>query len=531
MSVPGAGFEPESVRRDSDHLEATGNDNGPHSSAALHIRALDARAHRARTQRRALLLFAGLLVVMSLASEQSLYLLAALFIALLEVVPELWYWYGLRGVRVHRRLQYRSVEYGGAVEVELTVENRKLLPLPWLDITDEFPEGLAVVGRQLAPSARIGRAALHLTLALATYQRVRRRYQLLAVGRGVFLFGPTVMSTSDPFGIMQVEGEQDADATLIVHPLVTSLDRFGLPPGAPFGERSATKRLLDDPLRIAGVRDYMPGDEPRRLHWKATARTGALQSKVYQPSTRHALIICLNLRTNPYATAAPDDALTELALSAAASVAVWAHAQHYAFGLIANGSLHITRATPSGGRDALLNSQIAPLVSYDQAGFLNMAPSANALQLVNVLDGLARLLPFTPAPMDTLLERERWRWPSGATVVYIGADAALDIPLLTALRHVRSSGHTVSLLLTRGDEAAAAATTPLSSVDLPTQIIGDRAHWQAMVSDVLGADLAQRLARGSKAAFITTSAGNDASRTVYPGLQGSHNGGGNDASG
>ena len=42
---------------------------------------------------------------------------------------------------------------------------------------------------------------------------------------------------------------------------------------------------LEDPIRIAGARDYRPGDPLKRMHWKATARTGELQVRLVDPST------------------------------------------------------------------------------------------------------------------------------------------------------------------------------------------------------------------------------------------------------
>ena len=52
----------------------------------------------------------------------------------------------------------------------------------------------------------------------------------------------------------------------------------------PIGEVRLTHRLYEDPTRIAGVRRYEAGDPLNRVHWRATARTGMLHSKVYEPS-------------------------------------------------------------------------------------------------------------------------------------------------------------------------------------------------------------------------------------------------------
>lgn len=469
----------------------------PRPHATLRIRPLDAREQRARRQRHTLPLVALALVVLSLWSAQPLFLLGALLLISLDVVPELWYRYGLRDIRTQRRIGRGSTPLGGDVEVEVSVENRKVLPLPWLEVNDEFPEGLIVLGRPLAPSAHIGRAALRLTLALAAYQRVRRRYRLLAVERGVFHFGPTILRARDPFGLQTAEAELDDPATLIVQPLVTAIERLGLPPVAPFGEHRSSVRLLDDPLRVSGIRDYAPGDEPRRIHWKATARAGTLQSKLYDPSTRHALVICLDLRTWPGVAVAPDAALTELAICAAASVGAWAHEQRYAVGLCANAPIATNWMALQPG----LRAPAQRLV--DARRLLRLPASASPRQMEALLDGLARLLSFAPAPMDALLDRERPRLPRGATVVYIGADSALDAALLAALRRLRTSGHPVSLLLTQAEASTDAPLPPGALDHLHCHIMGGRALWRSLLREALGDDIVQRLAHGAKPAFIT----------------------------
>ena len=53
----------------------------------------------------------------------------------------------------------------------------------------------------------------------------------------------------------------------------------------PIGEIRIQHRLYEDPTRIAGVRRYEAGDPLNRVHWRATARTGQLHSKVYESST------------------------------------------------------------------------------------------------------------------------------------------------------------------------------------------------------------------------------------------------------
>jgi uncharacterized protein (DUF58 family) len=433
-------------------------------------------------QRRPLYLAGAGLMVAALPLGQPLLVVAGLLVLMIAAVPEIWYRFGLAALTIRREPQPAHAMFGDTVDLTLTVENRKPLPLPWLHIEDELPDVLPVQGLRLAVASSPERALMGNAFALRAYQRVRRHYRLQAAVRGAYRLGPARVRTSDPFGLLTRETTVEVPAILLVQPLVAPLERFGLAPDAPFGERKAPRRLLEDPLRTVGVRDYAPGDEPRRVHWKATARTGKLQSKIYEPSSRHTLALFLDVRTYQRATLGYDAALVELAVAATASVAAWALQQGYAAGVYANGTQSmpewdVPAAGPtSGGR---------VVTRYQGPQRLRLAPSPRAEQLTRILNGLARLQPYYGTPMRDILASEARHLPPGAHIVYVGAAAVMDVPLLLALRRLRRHGYTVSLLLTRA-EALDDSASALRLADLPTHYIGDRTDWYALERDVLG---------------------------------------------
>lgn len=448
-----------------------------------------------------------LLMFVSAIVRQPLLFIAALLILALVAIPEVWYRYSLRGLALARRPATRRAVFGDTVEVSLTVENRKPLPLPALEVHDDFPDTLPVIGRTLKPSPKPETAVLTNTLALWAYQRVRRRYRLRAITRGAYRFGPMTLSASDPFGILTREITIKAPAVLLVHPLVAPLEHFGLSSHAPFGEWKSPRRLLEDPLRISGIRAYQPGDEPRRIHWKATARTGALQSKIYDPATRHTLVIFLETRTYARALIGYDPLLVELAITAAASVAMWGLDQGYAVGLHANGTI----AMPEFDGDRIAPpselEQTYPVIPPDEVSAplslerartaaslrLSIAPASRDEQGTRLLDGLARLLPYFGLPMSEIITTEAARLPLGATVVYIGAEPVVDVPLILALRQLRARGHIISLLLTRSDlDGETGPDGVLQLADLPIHHIGGRQRWQELEADILGPNVERR---------------------------------------
>lgn len=172
---------------------------------------------------------------------------------------------------------------------------------------------------------------------------------------------------------------------------------------------------------MAGIRPYAAGDSPRQIHWKASARLQQLQTRVYEPTTSHTLMLYVNLATfEGYWWASLNQALLELAITAAASIARWGLEQGYQVGVATNGS-------PSGGGDEL-----------------GVPPAGDAQQLVRALEALARISIFARTPLERLLARDRSRLPWGTTVVVISA--VFPEAVMAALGTLGSMGHVPTLI-------------------------------------------------------------------------------------
>lgn len=399
------------------------------------------RAHLRPRARRFWLTAGGVLIVLGYLLGAPLLSLLALLILCLGIGPEIWYQVSMRGINFTRTFSSRRMRLGETVTVSYQLENRKLLPVPWLEIEDNFPLELEPQRVNLHNSYRSDRQMFITSLSLWLYQRVTRRYRFRAMGRGIWSLGPVYLRTSDPFGFLDNEREvmrQGGQNTLIVLPLVVPLERFGLPASHPFGDIQVRRRLVEDNSQIIGVRDYQPDDSIRRVHWKATARTVALQSKVYPPTTTYTLALFLNINTSPNPSMGINPPLLELAICAAASVASWASTHRFATGLFTNG-------LPGTGEDDEIGS-------FEQArAFMRVPPSTHPDQIVRVLEVLARIQPYFGVGMGTMIAREQTKLPMGTTIVVISAAAGLRPEEVTLLTRLKQRGHNVTLLLT-GEE-------------------------------------------------------------------------------
>jgi uncharacterized protein (DUF58 family) len=422
------------------------------------------------------------IILIGLLFRQPLLLLLGLLGLFVLLIADIWAKYCLRDVRYKRELSEKRALFGEEITLGLSIENSKLLPLPWLEIEEIIPRDLHFSGSNLRMSVSSNSFLLESLFSLRWYERVTRRYSVRCTARGVHAFGPTTMRSGDVFGFQSRQEEVANRQYLMVYPMVVPLARFGLPARHPFGDYNAPRRMLEDPSRVVGVRDYMYGDDLRRVHWKASARAMQLQSKLYQPTTTYTLVLFLNvaMQLDVYYGIHPE--LQELAICAAASVADWALNEGLAVGLYANTTMYMPElgmslsAGLNGAKEepASVESIIAEQL---QRRRIHLPPASNEEQRRRIMETLARIQSYFGTPIEDLLQAERGRLPAGATVVVV--TSTVSDPLLEALARVRQSGHSVTILFV-GDSAIAPRLAGITIYHL-----GGEETWKRLTAQVV----------------------------------------------
>jgi uncharacterized protein (DUF58 family) len=310
------------------------------------------------------------------------------------------------------------------VDVTVRLSNRKALPLSWLLTYDLWPRKLPLQeGGQLI-STEVQSYLIN-SFSVRWNERVNRRYTLLCNRRGVYDFGPVRVRTGDLFGLFRQQGGHERLDQLIVYPKILPLEELGLPPRDLFGEVRARRKIFEDPSRTIGVREHMPSDGFRAVHWKATARNQRLQAKVYEPTTSHTIILLLNVSTSIEYWQGANSDLLEQAITTTASIAKTLSEQRIGIGLVVNGT------SPRS----------------DQS--LKVLPGRSPYQLMRVLEALAAVTGFATRSIEDTLLAESPRLPWGATLVVV--TAVVTEGLLTTLIRLRQAGRRLALVaLTQG---------------------------------------------------------------------------------
>ena len=417
--------------------------------------------------------FIGILFALSLAlranaGPATVLFLFAILLSIASGASMLWYRFCLKGVTYRRKLDQERIFCGEETKLSIQVTNAKPLPLAWLLIRDSFPRDVSLLTGALHsldrsdnhdlphpsdadPNATNSVSSLTDVLSLRWYERVQRTYRISSQKRGVYAFGPVDITSGDIFGFGQKSASIEHQDRLIVYPKVVPVEELGLSPDLlryekPAGELKARRKIVQDPLRMATVREYVPGDSIRHIHWKNTARLNQLQTKVFDPGASPVLVLLIDLQTvhSPYGFV-PEH--LELIISAAASIAVDALDRRLAVGLYANGG-------PSGA-----------------SHWTSVAPGRSPGQGAQILEALAPLSGFRQLPLYQLLRRVMPSLPYGSTAMVITARPVEET--LASLLTLQDAGHP-TYLLTVGDQE------PTLPAVFDTFYLGGRDAWRRL---------------------------------------------------
>lgn len=173
---------------------------------------------------------------------------------------------------------------------------------------------------------RIGRDLIPVAMpALGPNQSTIVDVPLPTGRRGVYQIGPLALERTDPFGLFTREGEREPVAELRVYPRIHHVDPYP----------SGMTRDLDGPnageapeggITFQNLREYVPGDDRRLIHWRSSARTGTLMVRHNVDHHRPSSMIVLDTRSRVHTKDSFEDAIR-----AAASVALASHSRGFPF--------------------------------------------------------------------------------------------------------------------------------------------------------------------------------------------------------
>jgi uncharacterized protein (DUF58 family) len=162
-----------------------------------------------------------------------------------------------KGLRIRREMRFGWAQVGDQLEERFTLWNIGWAPAMWVELVDHS----SLPDHNISWVTGIG-------------SNVSTQWHTsgLCTRRGLFQLGPTSLKSGDPFGIFSVEVHDPSFRTLMVMPPVVPLPTIEVAPGGRSGEGRPRPNAPERTVSAGSVREYVPGDSLRWIHWPTTAK-------------------------------------------------------------------------------------------------------------------------------------------------------------------------------------------------------------------------------------------------------------------
>jgi uncharacterized protein (DUF58 family) len=289
-----------------------------------------------------------------------------------------------------RRVSPRRVHAGETARVELVAANRGRGRTPVLELRDPV-------------SSTHG---AHLQLApLAPDKSARAAYRLPTSARGQVIVGPMVLTRTDMLGLAVHRAVAAPATTVTVLPRwhTVAVPGKGADRG-PLGQHLRLRALGREGDEFRTLREYVPGDDLRKIHWKASARGDDLKVREMDVSGLRQIAVVLDQSASSH-----NEESFEMAITAAASIVLSA----------ANSGRDIRFATSNG---------------------LELSPSTTGME--PLLEYLATVTPSSTGSVSSAVGAFGSRLSGGLLILVSGA---LTSQALTSLRGAAGADATVGV--------------------------------------------------------------------------------------
>lgn len=338
---------------------------------------------------------------------------AALF---LLVGAGLWSAFLARGVQVRRDARLLRAGVGEVFEERFEVGVSTWPGCPWLEVVNQSALPGASGSRLLT---RIGRREKRLYTA-----------RTLLTRRGAYPLGPTLVSAGDPFGLFPVEKRIPPAETLVVLPMTFPIAEFPPPPGLLPGGKTIRTKTADVTPHAAGVREYVPGDPMKRIHWPSTAKRGRFMVKEFEQDPQADIWLFVDARRGAHVSKPeqPPAALDEKFLLRRPKVNLPCDTFEYAMSAAGSLAQHFLRSRRSVG------------LACSAARFTVLSSERGERQVGKMMETLAFLQPDGDIPVYGLVTMQAKLLPLGTGVILITPSAGPELlPAVEDLlrRHLR----------------------------------------------------------------------------------------------
>ena len=192
---------------------------------------------------------------------------------------------GFEELTIERTVSKDKLEVGEEFYLYTLVENRKKVPVPFLNIRQGFPTEL---------TDNLGKHHNNMFFNIKGFERAKGKVKLKAGKRGVYLLKDLKISLGDMLGFNIETKEMEDFKEIVVYPKLKNFNSYEVINNNIQGDNLIKRWIFQDPLYIKSLREYNVEDRMKDIHWPSSLRQNKLMVKEYDFTSDKELIFIIN---------------------------------------------------------------------------------------------------------------------------------------------------------------------------------------------------------------------------------------------
>ncbi|MBQ8791688.1 MAG: DUF58 domain-containing protein [Ruminiclostridium sp.] len=209
--------------------------------------------------------------------------------------------YAFKGISYTAFVNKNEVYEGDIIELTEVIENRRLVPLPWIKTELSTSKWLSFSKKDSAAQTSGSESTfIPGVFTLKPKNRCTRVRRIKCTKRGVFAFQDTIITATDILGLVKTSLNISVNIEITVLPTASDGRDAILSFNEPLGEINVRRFINEDPFIISGSKEYTGREPLNRINWNYTASQNKLIVCNNEYTTSRTALIIINMQRNEY---------------------------------------------------------------------------------------------------------------------------------------------------------------------------------------------------------------------------------------
>lgn len=192
--------------------------------------------------------------------------------------------YWNKGLSVHAAFDKTVLTENETGYLTEVISNHNFLPIPTLWIKYSVDRSLNFKDKENVTIS--DKCYKNDIFSILFYQKITKKLTFTAGHRGYFQIKSIDVVASDLTLSNSLVTSAPCDTTLVVYPRLIESKDIEIPFNRIMGEVITKRYIYEDPFEFSRIRPYTQGDNPKGINWKATSKTGVLQTNIHQYTSK-----------------------------------------------------------------------------------------------------------------------------------------------------------------------------------------------------------------------------------------------------